>query len=115
MKKKDFKNKKWIKKNALKCKEKHTELFSKYAINTKTGIVYLKKDEEVKMHSTENGEEILIILSGKGSAFTEDRKIIIEKGDIVYFGPYTNHSIKADKESELCYVYVYSEIKKKNF
>jgi len=89
-------------------KEKHTKLFAGRAINLRVGKVYLKNGEEVGLHTTKDGEEVVVILSGKGVAKVENKEISCSEGDILYFGPYTEHNIKAEKY--LRYIYIWSRL-----
>ena len=86
----------------------YRKLFGEYTINLRVGKVCLKNGEEIGLHSTEDGEEVVVILSGKGLAKVENKEISCSEGDVLYFGPYTKHNIKTDQH--LCYIYIWSNL-----
>lgn len=72
----------------------------------KSGLVILKKGEQVGKHITENKEEIIIILLGKATILVEDKKIIVKKNHLVYIGPNKKHNIKNESSNILKYIYI---------
>ena len=77
---------------------------SNYAL--KSGLVQLKEGESIGEHSTEQKEELLVIISGKGVAYIEGVKPIeFTAGNAVYIPPKTKHDIKNTGDSVLKYVF----------
>ncbi len=101
----------YIEKNMEQGRKKYKKLFSECNIGFSSGRVYLRDGEEVGLHSTKNGEEILTVLAGKGTATVGNREIAITDGDVLYFGPETEHNIKAVKNGWIHYIYIYHSVK----
>jgi quercetin dioxygenase-like cupin family protein len=79
----------------------------------RSGRVYLKPGEECGQHSTNTNEEMLIFISGKGTAFIGEEKIAHEvvKDNIIYIPPYLDHNIKNTGSDPLIYVYCVAPVK----
>jgi mannose-6-phosphate isomerase-like protein (cupin superfamily) len=79
----------------------------------RSGRVYLKPGEECGRHSTEAHEEMLIFLSGKGTALIGEGETPFEvgQGKICYIPPNTLHNIKNTGDEPLIYVYCVAPVK----
>ena len=87
-----------------------------YALKTcgmRSGRVYLKAGEECGRHSTEAHEELLVFLSGKGTALIGEEKTAVDvgQGKVYYIPPNTVHNIKNTGMEPLVYVYCVAPIK----
>ena len=73
----------------------------------RSGRVYLKPGEECGRHSTEQHEEMLIFLSGRGLALIgeEENSYPVGEGKVSYIPPYTIHNIKNTGTEPLIYIY----------
>jgi mannose-6-phosphate isomerase-like protein (cupin superfamily) len=73
----------------------------------RAGRVYLKPGETCGEHSTDAHEEMLIFLSGKGTALIGEEKNPheVEAGKICYIPPYTIHNNKNTGTEPLVYIY----------
>ena len=79
----------------------------------RSGRVYLKVGEDCGTHSTEDHEEMLTFLAGKGVSLTGREEIAHEVGkdSIVYVPPFTVHNIKNTGTEPLVYIYCVAPIK----
>ena len=72
----------------------------------KAGRVYLNPDTECGEHSTNDREELLVFLSGKGQAVIENKQVLeVGQGKIAYIPPRTLHNIKNTSDKPLSYIY----------
>ncbi len=73
----------------------------------RSGKVYLQPGETCGRHSTEQHEEMLVFLSGKGTALIgeEESPFEVGQGKISYIPPYTIHNIKNTSTEPLVYIY----------
>jgi mannose-6-phosphate isomerase-like protein (cupin superfamily) len=73
----------------------------------RSGRVYLQPGETCGRHSTEQHEEMLVFLSGKGTALIgkEESPFEVGRGKISYIPPYTIHNIKNTGTEPLIYIY----------
>lgn len=73
----------------------------------RAGRVYLQPGETCGRHSTEQHEEMLVFLSGKGTALIgeEETPFKVGQGKISYIPPYTIHNIKNTATEPLVYIY----------
>ena len=73
----------------------------------KAGRVYLAAGKDCGKHSTNEREEILVFLSGKGCAVIGEmeEKIGVGQGKIAYIPPETEHNIINTGSSPLIYIY----------
>lgn len=103
-------NKVTFKKLKPDAKEKYMRLFSKKdgsAISLRSGCVVLRPGENVGEHSTDEQEEILIILEGKGKLLlSKSVEIEFEKNSAAYIPPRTVHDVKNTGTVNLKYVFV---------
>jgi len=73
----------------------------------RAGMVTLGPGEDCGRHSTEDYEELLIILEGRGAAELEGHGALApEAGQVVYIPPRTSHNVRNRGEGVLRYVYV---------
>jgi mannose-6-phosphate isomerase-like protein (cupin superfamily) len=79
----------------------------------RSGRVYLKPSQDCGRHSTEEHEEMLIFLSGSGTALIGEKGDAFEvgKGKICYISPHTIHNIKNTSSEPLIYVYCVAAVK----
>lgn len=73
----------------------------------RSGRVYLQPGESCGQHSTNDREEMLIFLSGKGLALIGEEENSFEIGDgkVAYIPPRTIHNIKNTAAEPLIYIY----------
>ncbi|MFC1676126.1 cupin domain-containing protein [Planctomycetota bacterium] len=72
----------------------------------KSGRVYLEPGAECGLHSTEAREELLVFLSGAGTAAIGHDKILeVAQGKVAYIPPQTEHNIKNIGPQPLIYIY----------
>lgn len=73
----------------------------------RSGRVYLKPGEACGRHSTEQHEEMLTFLSGKGTALIGEQESPSEvgRGKVSYIPPHTTHNIKNTGAEPLVYIY----------
>jgi len=77
------------------------------------GRVYLQPGESCSRHSTEAHEELLVFLSGKGTALIgkEQTAFEIGQGKVCYIPPHTIHNIKNTGTETLIYIYCVAPVK----
>jgi mannose-6-phosphate isomerase-like protein (cupin superfamily) len=73
----------------------------------RSGRVCLQPGESCGRHSTNDREEMLVFLSGKGLALIGDKEDSFEigQGKVAYIPPQTIHNIKNTGTEPLVYVY----------
>jgi quercetin dioxygenase-like cupin family protein len=73
----------------------------------RSGRVYLKPGEDCGQHSTKAHEEMLVFLSGKGTALIGEKETAFEvgQGKVSYIPPQTVHNIKNTGTEPLIYIY----------
>ena len=72
----------------------------------KAGKVYLEPGQNCGQHSTKENEEMLIFLSGTGTALIKDSDSFdVGVGKIAYIPPQTQHDIKNTGNEPLIYIY----------
>lgn len=73
----------------------------------KSGYVVLDPGHSVGKHSTENHEEILVVLEGQGEMlFRDGSKLELKARTALYCPPATEHDVKNTGSAKLRYVYV---------
>ncbi|MCK5153217.1 MAG: cupin domain-containing protein [Spirochaetales bacterium] len=78
-------------------------------VRMKSGMVSLEPGESVGAHNTENKEELIIVLEGRGEMIFEDYKSVkLSIGNNAYCPPFTEHNIINTDNKTLRYVYVVS-------
>jgi quercetin dioxygenase-like cupin family protein len=82
-------------------------LTAENASRMRAGMVTLGAGSSCGRHSTEDHEELLIILEGKGEAELEGYgALALEAGRVAYIPPGTFHNVHQRGDGELRYVYV---------
>ncbi|MDD5327222.1 MAG: cupin domain-containing protein [Phycisphaerae bacterium] len=78
----------------------------------RAGRVYLKPGETCGRHSTEQHEEMLVFLSGKGTALIGEQESPFEVGlgKVSYIPPHTIHNVKNTGAEPLVYIYCVTPI-----
>lgn len=73
----------------------------------RSGRVYLQPSQTCGRHSTEQHEEMLIFLAGRGTALIGEQESPFEvgQGKISYIPPYTIHNVKNTGTEPLIYIY----------
>ena len=72
----------------------------------KSGKVFVKPNADCGEHSTEDKEEQLVFLAGKGIAFIGDQQFDVGAGKVCYIPPQTVHNIKNTSPDEpLIYIF----------
>ena len=75
----------------------------------RSGQVSLSAGESINLHSTHEGEEMIIPLSGHGQLEGPDIKTIpFDQGSVVYVPPRITHKVVNTGDELLVYVYVYA-------
>lgn len=75
----------------------------------RSGQVNLAPGDSVHTHSTEDGEELLIPLAGRGQLTTPGMDpLTLEPGCVLYIPPRTCHQVSNTGNEPLVYVYVYA-------
>ncbi|HUO15811.1 MAG TPA: cupin domain-containing protein [Verrucomicrobiae bacterium] len=76
-------------------------------VTMRSGYVVLDPGKSVGRHSTENHEEILIVLEGQGEMlFRDGSKLDLKANSALYCPPHTEHDVKNTGGAILRYVYV---------
>lgn len=77
----------------------------------KSGLVVLGPGKDVRKHSTENHEELLIVLEGTGEMeFHDGSKLPVIANTAVYCPSHTEHNVVNTGSSRLRYVYVVARV-----
>ena len=76
----------------------------------KSGRVYLEPGTDCGLHSTENKEEQLVFLAGKGTAEIAGEKLDVGAGKICYIPPQTEHNIFNTGNEPLVYIFCVAPI-----
>ena len=95
----------------LETKNKYQRLLSEEAgtRGIKSGHVILEAGENIGEHSTENREEVVVILKGRGEAKIGKRGILkIRRNAVLYVPPQTIHDIKNTGSKVLEYIFITS-------
>lgn len=72
----------------------------------RSGRVYLRPGQTCGQHSTEQHEEMLVFLSGRGLALIgENDSFHVGQGKVSYIPPHTIHNIKNTGAEPLIYIY----------
>lgn len=76
-------------------------------VTMKSGYVVLDPGHTVGKHSTENHEEILIVLEGEGQMLFHDGSTLeLKAHSALYCPPQTEHDVKNTGSAKLRYVYI---------
>jgi len=109
----DFSKPKIVK---LKSGSKYQRLFSRDSgtRGIKSGHVTLKEGEEIGEHSTNDLEEALVILKGKGLLLiNSEEEFDFEDNSVLYIPPDTIHNVKNTGSGVLEYIFITSNAKQK--
>ncbi|PIW68400.1 MAG: hypothetical protein COW10_02765 [Candidatus Omnitrophica bacterium CG12_big_fil_rev_8_21_14_0_65_42_8] len=109
----DFSKPKIVK---LKSGSKYQRLFSRDSgtRGIKSGHVALKEGEEIGEHSTNDLEEALVILKGKGLLLiNSEEEFDFEDNSVLYIPPDTIHNVKNTGSGVLEYIFITSNAKQK--
>jgi quercetin dioxygenase-like cupin family protein len=80
------------------------------AYRMRSGMVTLEPCQEVGQHSTEDYEEIIIILEGEGELESEGiGRMKIARGQVAYNPPDTRHNVINTGDGPLRYIYIVSK------
>ncbi|MBA7698813.1 hypothetical protein ES703_107495 [subsurface metagenome] len=72
----------------------------------RSGRVYLQPGETCGQHNTNQYEEMLVFLSGRGLALIdENHSYEVGEGKVSYIPPHTTHNIKNTGSEPLIYIY----------
>lgn len=84
-----------------------------WTFGMRAGRVYLQTGQTCGIHSTEHHEEMLVFLSGKGTALVGEDESTFEvgQGKISYIPPHTIHNIKNTGTEPLVYIYCVAPIR----
>ena len=82
------------------------------SVSLRSGLVLLTSGKSVGKHSTENFEELIIVLEGKGQMqITGQNPLEIVSGVAVYCPPETEHNVINTGSEPLRYLYIVAEVK----
>jgi quercetin dioxygenase-like cupin family protein len=92
-------------------KEDYFELLNESnAVKMRSGMVTLQPGKDCGSHSTEDHEELIVVLEGCGEVETEGAdKREIRKGQVAYNPPQTDHNVRNTGTELLRYIYVVSK------
>jgi len=74
-------------------------------LGLKAGRVFLEPGKECGVHSTEEKEELLVFLAGRGQAIVGRDKLDVGQGRVCYIPPRTEHNIINTGRQPLVYVF----------
>jgi|SRR5579862_3931849 len=81
-------------------------------VTMRSGFVVLTPGKSVGKHSTQQNEELLVVLEGKGQmTFHDGSKLPVEANHAVYCPPETEHNVTNTGKGRLRYVYVVAKAK----
>ena len=91
-----------------------TEFFrilnSTESVFMKSGLVTLMAGEECESHNTDDREELIIVLEGRGEIEAEGNgKKGISKGLVAYNPPHVQHNVRNTGDEPMRYIYVVSK------
>lgn len=76
------------------------------SLGMRAGRVALEAGQDCGQHSTEDHEELLIFLCGKGLLVTsEGHQLEVGQGKVAYIGPQTEHNVINNANTALVYIY----------
>jgi mannose-6-phosphate isomerase-like protein (cupin superfamily) len=77
------------------------------SVTMRSGAVTLPPGKSVGKHTTENNEELLVILDGSGTFKLNDgRQLDMTTNHVLYCPPFTEHDVKNTGAAPLRYIYV---------
>ena len=74
--------------------------------NLKSSKVTLSPGEEVGEHLTENREEMILVIRGKGVLTKGTESARMEEGSMHHVGNGVKHNVRNDSDGEMEYIYV---------
>jgi len=79
----------------------------------RSGRVYLQPGQSIGQHSTEAHEELLVFLSGRGTALIGQKQTAFEigQGKVCYIPPHTIHNMKNTGTEPFVYIYCVAPVK----
>jgi mannose-6-phosphate isomerase-like protein (cupin superfamily) len=82
-------------------------------VSMRSGVVTLEPEGSVGLHSTENYEELIIILEGQATILVKGRTpVMAESGNAFYCPPDTEHDVFNSGTEPLRYIYIVAETRK---
>lgn len=73
----------------------------------KAGLVVLKSQESIGLHSTEEKKELIVVLQGKAKIYYGKRKaLILKEQALIFLPPRTPHNVENIAKGLLKYVYI---------
>jgi len=90
---------------------KYTELLKPpRTVTMRSGLVRLNPGENVGLHSTNQNEEMLVILEGQGEVELEGQPPLkISGGQVAYVPPMTKHNVRNRGTAPLKYIFIVSK------
>jgi mannose-6-phosphate isomerase-like protein (cupin superfamily) len=77
------------------------------SVSMRSGLVTLDPGKDIGKHSTENYEELIIVLDGEGEIEADGAvRTKIKKGQIAYNPPQTGHNVFNTGFEPLRYIYI---------
>ena len=77
------------------------------------GVIVLAPSKSVGKHSTNNFEEMLVILSGTGKLnITGGTSLVLKKNVVTYCPPNTEHDVVNTGKTPLRYIYIAAKLGK---
>jgi mannose-6-phosphate isomerase-like protein (cupin superfamily) len=77
------------------------------SVTMKSGLVVLAPNKSVGKHSTQQHEELLVVLEGQGEMiFHDGSKLDVKANHALYCPPETEHDVRNTGTSVLRYVYI---------
>jgi quercetin dioxygenase-like cupin family protein len=70
-----------------------------------SGYVVLESGKEVGEHATEDGEELIVVVEGRGEVISEGNAQAIEAPCVVLVPAHTAHNVRNTSKALLKYVY----------
>lgn len=84
------------------------------SVSMRSGLVLLTSGKSVGKHSTENFEELIVVLEGRGQVRINGQKPLgIKSGVAVYCPPETEHNVVNTGSESLRYLYIVAKVKNK--
>lgn len=81
-------------------------------VTMRSGFVVLAPGKSVGKHSTQQNEEVLVVLEGEGEmTFRDGSKLPVEASHAVYCPPETEHNVTNTGTQPLWYVYIVARAK----
>jgi quercetin dioxygenase-like cupin family protein len=71
-----------------------------------SGYVVLEPDKEVGEHTTEDGEELIVMVEGKAEIVSDGRAEKVDSPSVVLVPAHTVHNVRNRSKTLLRYVYV---------